>query len=247
MPDFFAPFDDDNLEFDIEDGADSAALGNEEHARHPLDWTGVASGDRSTFTPEQRLAIRGLLHGPFISGAQDKDMYHEVLRSVGAFRAFLGNLMVELVIDEVGEIAYLRDWELLPEGAPSLFRRSPLTHIQTAIVLNLRKKLAHTISGERTIVDANHVFEETLPYQQNRGTDRSKQRTDFDSAWKSLTSRGVVKSTPLAGRWEVSPVLASVFSAEEIAAVHQSYSEMLEQMTPMDTTVVDELMESDDE
>lgn len=233
MPDFFGSFDDHNLASDAE-VADNAG----EH---------TVPGDLGDFTLEQRLAVRGLLQGPFISGAQDKDTYHEIVRSADTLSAFLDNLMVKLVIDEVGEIAYLRDWEPLPEGAASLFRRTPLSHMQTAIVLNLRKKLAHAVSGERTIVDVHHVFEETLPYHPRGGTDRAKQRTEFDSAWKVLVNRGVLKRTPTPGRWEVSPVLASVFSAEEIAAVHHSYSDQLEQRKTVGTTTVDELMESDDE
>lgn len=229
MPDFFGSFDDHDLNSDLET-EDSAG----EHA---------IPGDLGDFTLEQRLAVRGLLQGPFISGAQNKDTYLEIVRSADTLSAFLDNLMVKLVIDEVGEIAYLRDWDPLPEGAPSLFRRRSLTHMQTAVVLNLRKKLAHAVSGERTIVDANHIFEETLPHQPDAGTDRAKQRTIFDNAWSVLTDHGVLKRTPTPGRWEVSPVLATVFSAEEIAAVHHSYTERLEQMTAVETTT----MEDDDE
>lgn len=242
MPDFFGSFDDHDLKTNLET-EDSAG----EHSRYSLDGTDSAPGDLGDFTPEQRLAVRGLLQGPFISGAQDKDKYLEIVRSADTLSAFLDNLMVKLVIDEVGEIAYLRDWDPLPEGAPSLFRRTPLTHMQTVVVLNLRKKLAHAASGERTIVDVNHVFEETLPYHQSGGTDRSRQRTAFDNAWNVLLTRGVLKRTPTPGRWEVSPVLASIFSAEEIAAVHHSYTERLEQGTAAETTMMDESMENDDE
>lgn len=238
MPEFFGSFDDHDLEAE-----DNTA----EPARHSLDGTSSFSGDLGDFTLEQRLAVRGLLRGPFISGARNKDTYHEIVRSADTLSAFLDNMMVTLIIDEVGEIAYLRDWDPLPEGAPSLFRRTPLTHMQTVVVLNLRKKLAHAVSGERTIVDANHVYEETLPYHPSGGTDRTKQRTDFDKAWNVLIDRGVLKKTPTPGRWEVSPVLASIFSAEEIAAVHHSYTERLEQMTAVETPTVDESMEDDDE
>lgn len=238
MPDFFGSFDDHDLKSGT-DVADNAG----EHDRPAFDGTDSIPGDLGNFTLEQRLAVRGLLRGPFISGAQDKDTYHEIVRSADTLSAFLDNLLVKLVIDEVGEIAYLRDWDPLPEGAPSLFRRRPLTHMQTAVVLNLRKKLAHAVSGERTIVDANHIFEETLPYQPEAGTDRAKQRTTFNNAWNVLADHGVLKRTPTPGRWEVSPVLASIFSAEEIAAVHHSYTERLEQMTAVETTT----MEDDDE
>jgi hypothetical protein len=242
MPDFFGSFDDHDLRSGP-DGADNAG----DHDRPSLDGADSVPGDLGDFTLEQRLAVRGLLRGPFISGAQDKATYHEIVRSADTLSAFLDNLLVKLVIDEVGEIAYLRDWDPLPEGAPSLFRRRPLTHMQTTVVLNLRKKLAHAVSGERTIVDANHVFEETLPYQPSGGTDRAKQRTTFDNAWNVLIDHGVLKKTPTPGRWEVSPVLASIFSAEEIAAVHHSYTQRLEQTTAVDTATVDESMENDDE
>ncbi|RSZ66087.1 DUF4194 domain-containing protein [Corynebacterium hylobatis] len=242
MPDFFGSLDDHELTSDT-DVVDNAG----EHDRHPSDGMDAIPGDLGDFTLEQRLAARGLLRGPFISGAQDKDIYHEIVRSAGTLSAFLDNLLVKLVIDEVGEIAYLRDWDPLPEGAPSLFRRRPLTHMQTAVVLNLRKKLAHAVSGERTIVDANHIFEETLPYQPDAGTDRAKQRTTFDNAWNVLADHGVLKRTPTPGRWEVSPVLSSIFSAEEIAAVHHSYTEWSERKDAVGTTTVEESMENNDE
>lgn len=212
--------------------------------------TDVAEGapehDRGTFTMEQRLALRKLLRGPFIAGADDREMYNIVLRSAETFHAYLANLMIDLVIDETGEIAYLREWAELPEGAPSLYQRATLNHIQTAIVLNLRKKLADTISGERTIVDRRDVFEETLPYQQNVGTDRSKQRSDFDGAWNGLIKKNLMKKTPIPDRWEISPVLASIFSAEEVSAVRKSYLEFSEQMTDTDTGSMDESMEDND-
>lgn len=234
MPDHFVSFDDEHFDTAGADGP-------------PHDIESVPAHDRGDFTLEQRLAVRRLLRGPFISGTDDKETYNVVLRSAETFNAYLANLMIDLVIDETGEIAYLREWAELPEGAPSLYQRAPLTHIQTAIVLNLRKKLANTLSGERTIVDRQDVFEETLPYQQNVGTDRSKQQSDFDNAWNGLIKKNLMKKTPIPDRWEISPVLASIFSAEEVAAVRKSYQDFSEQMTGAAAGIMDESMEDDDE
>ena len=77
------------------------------------------------------------------------------------------------------------------------------------------------------MVGEEEVFEATLPYQSAAGNDKAAQRKKFQAAWNKMKDRSIVRTTTTEDRFEISPVLRLIFTAEEVAAVSDSFASLL--------------------
>ena len=107
-------------------------------------------------------------------------------------------------------------------------RKHPLTFMETVVLLHLRHMLVMTSPNERTVVGEEEVFEATLPYQSAAGNDKAAQRKKFQAAWNKMKDRSIVRTTTTEDRFEISPVLRLIFTAEEVAAVSDSFASLLD-------------------
>lgn len=148
----------------------------------------------------------------------------------------LNNLFLTLIVDDTAGVAYTRVWSEDVEDKRALLRTMPLTFMDTVILLHLRRELITSNPNERTIVDEQEVMEATVPYQPTVGTDRVAQQKKFMGSWNKMKNHSIVIKTPTEGRWEVSPVLRILFSAEEIAAVTRSYEAILKDSSEQQET-----------
>lgn len=196
---------------------------------HDSDPTKLYDGDTGTLTSGQRRALAELIRGPYVSTLTSPEIFATVSASREVLAQQLDNLFLTLVIDDNAGVAYTKTWEAEHPDKRAMLRTMSLYFVDTIVLLHLRKALIHTNPNERTIVDENEVFEATLPYQVAEGTDHTKQRKKFDAAWNKFKNNSIVVKTNTAGRFEVSPVLRILFSAEEIATVTASYQSLLEE------------------
>lgn len=189
--------------------------------------------DTGTLTAIQRRALAELIKGPYVSHIKSPEIFTTVSESRAILASQLDNLFLNLVVDDTAGVAYTRLWSVdIPEKR-SLLRTMSLTFMDTVVLLHLRRELVTTNPNERTVVEESDVFEATQPYQGAAGTDHAAQRKKFTGTWNKMVSNSILLKTPTEGRFEVSPVLRIVFSAEEIAQVTESYEALLEeQETP---------------
>lgn len=185
--------------------------------------------DTGTLTGPQRRALTDLLRGPFVSYAKSPEIFTTIAHSRTVLAEQLDNLFLQLIVDEQAGIAYAKSWDEEVAEKRALFRTVSLTFMDTVLLLHLRRELIMTNPNDRAIVDEDEVYEATLPYHALAGTDHTAARKKFDAAWNKMKTNSIVNSTPTEGRFEVSPVLRIIFSADEVAAVSASYDTLQEE------------------
>lgn len=189
--------------------------------------TALYPQDTGTLTGPQRRAFAELIKGPYVSSERKPEVFTTISDSRETLAQQLNNLFLTLIVDDTAGVAYTRVWSEDVEDKRALLRTMPLTFMDTVILLHLRRELITSNPNERTIVDEQEVMEATVPYQPTVGTDRVAQYKKFMGSWNKMKNHSIVMKTPTEGRWEVSPVLRILFSAEEIAAVTRSYEAIL--------------------
>ncbi|MBB5737717.1 MULTISPECIES: DUF4194 domain-containing protein [Xanthomonas] len=182
-------------------------------------------GDTGTLPFDARRALCQLLAGPSIDAQRHGALWPALLRNEAAIRQVLCELFLELVLDREGGVAFTRQADTAELESPSLLRSAPLTFIESVLLLFLRQQLAEADTrGERAVVDEAQLVEALSVYEKNVSTDRA------GFARRVLTAIGKMRDNQLLSRlrgseerYEVSPVLKLLFSAEDVQALVVAY------------------------
>jgi len=112
--------------------------------------------------------------------------------------------------------------------APVLLRSSPLTFIDSVLLLYLRQQLAEADArGNRAVVADTEMAEALAIYEKNLSTDRAGFNRRVAAAVQKMKENHIL--TRLAGqddRHEVSPALKLLFSAEDVSALSNVYRQL---------------------
>ncbi|TQO19933.1 uncharacterized protein DUF4194 [Rhodoglobus vestalii] len=181
------------------------------------------NGDTGVLIEQSRRALLELIKGPYLSGAKTTTLWSALLSDEVAIRSRLHELFLELVIDRVGEFAFVRNVATDERAIPSTVRTAPLTFLDTAMLLVLRRMLLSADSDGRVIVGQEEVYEQLGVY---RSTDRDEH--DFDrrlnSSWNNMKNKlRVIHQAGEEDRAEISPVLRLIVDAEQISAISAEY------------------------
>ncbi len=182
-------------------------------------------GDTGTLPFDARRALCQLLAGPSLDAQRHGALWPALLRHEPAIRRVLCELFLELVLDREGGVAFTRQADTAELESPSLLRSAPLTFIESVLLLFLRQRLAEADTrGERAVVDEAQLVEAMSVYEKNLSTDRA------GFARRVLTAIGKLRDHQLLSRlrgsedrYEVSPVLKLLFSAEDVQALVEAY------------------------
>ena len=109
-------------------------------------------GDTGRLPLDARRALCQLLIGPSIDQLRHAKLWPALIRSEAAIRSSLADLFLELVLDRDSGVAFTRQADTEDVDAPVLLRTSPLTFIDSVLLLYLRQQLA-----EAEAVDAGVV------------------------------------------------------------------------------------------
>lgn len=201
--------------------ADSAA---------PDAGTGLFPGDSGRLPVEARRALCQLLSGPSVDAQRHSKLWPALLRSEAAIRSALADLFLELVLDREAGIAFTRQADTGELEAPVLLRSSPLTFIDSVLLLHLRQQLAEADArGLRAVVEEAQLGEALAVYEKNLSTDRAGFLRRVGNAVQKMKDNHIL--TRLRGedeRYEVSPALKLLFSAEDVAALALVYRQLRE-------------------
>ena len=185
-------------------------------------------GDPGTLPRDTRRALVRLLQGPYLTLELHPDLWNALLTDEVAIRRHLGDLFLELVVDREAGLAFTRNAPDPTGAAPSVMRTMPLTLVDSVLLLHLRTLLLRTTTpGERVFVDRDEIDEQLDVYRPHASTDHAGFLRRVSSSVDKLKRASLLRETDVPERYEISPVLALVFTANEVAAVAAEYRRLL--------------------
>ena len=186
-------------------------------------------GDAGSLPAPARRALAALVRGPHLSAARDEATWRDLLTHADAVRTRLADMYLDLVLDHDDQVAYLRDADA--PDAPAVVREIQLTFTDTVLLLHLRTRLLEAPGGHVT-ADLDAVVDHLRPFRRRSSPDGGGlDGAGFDagvvSGWKRLIAAGLL--LPVDDderRCVISPVLRTLFGAEEIQAVQTEYARL---------------------
>lgn len=204
-------------------------------------------GDTGELRAETRRCLVALLSGPNVDGQRQPSLWSILVRDRKVLQSRLHDIFLDLVVDPEQKVAFIRQ---VPsddgESIPILLRRHQLTFIDSALVLFLRQRLTEADSAnERAVVslqemtDHLSVFEKA---QNNDGVRFDKQCLAAIEKVKALNLIRPIRASD--GRFEISPTLKLLFSAEDIQMLAIAY-ESLKTPSPIREMSMDQAIAKD--
>jgi hypothetical protein len=192
--------------------------------------TGLFDGDSGSLPLDARRALCQLLAGPSLDAGRHSPLWTALLRHETALRSRLCDLFLELVIDREGGVAFTRQFDTGELDTPILLRTSPLTFIDSVLLLHLRQQLAEAEAhGHRAVVEEAALVDALSVYEKSVSTDRAGFAKRVAGAITKMKDNHVLdKLRGSEDRYEVSPALKLLFSAEDVQALAQAYRELRE-------------------
>lgn len=216
---------DDHPHHELDDDTSPASAAASVHSGEPL-----FNGDSGQLPLQARRALCQLLSGPSVDAQRQPVLWTALLRNEPALRALLCELFLELVLDRDGGIAFTRQADTAELDTPSLLRSAPLTFIESVLLLLLRQQLAEADTrGERAVVEELQLVEAMSVYQKNVSTDQAGYGKRVAAAIAKMRDNQLLsKLRGSEDRYEVSPALKLLFSAEDVQALSDAYRDLRE-------------------
>ncbi|NNG19880.1 DUF4194 domain-containing protein [Naumannella sp. ID2617S] len=201
-----------------------ASVSDETLAPHQL-----TRDDHGRLPDDSRRAMVQLLRGPYVHHERHAGLWRAIVRDEAAIRELLGNLYLQLSLDHERGLAFVANAELAELATPKVVRRTPLTLLDTALVLLLRVRLLRDASPSgRVFIGRDEIDDELAPYRPVTNTDASTFAKRINASVEKMKKASVLLGTAEDDRFEISPVLTLVFDAEQVQAVTEEISALVE-------------------
>ncbi|HHH13681.1 MAG TPA: DUF4194 domain-containing protein [Thiolapillus brandeum] len=193
------------------------------------DNSGLYPGDTGTLPLEARRVLVQLLAGPSLDGRRHGRLWPALVQHREAIESRLADLFLELVFDPDLQTAFVRQADTGELDAPILLRRKPLTFLESALLLHLRGLLADAeLRGERAVVDRDEMTEHLALYEPQMNTDHAGFEKKVRAAIEKVKDKNLLSAIRGSeGRFEISPTLKLLFSAEQVAQLARTYRALL--------------------
>jgi len=198
----------------VEEAADSAA--------------GLFAGDKGELPLDTRRVLAQLLAGPSLDGRRHSKLWPALIRDEAVIRGRLCELFLELVIDRDLQVAFTRRADVGDLEAPVLLRVAHLTFLDSVLLLFLRQRLMEAdAQGERAVVATDEMVDHLSVYERAVNTDRAGFHKRIQSSIDKIKKHSILQKIRAAeDRFEISPTLKLLFSAEAILALSEMYQRM---------------------
>lgn len=185
-------------------------------------------GDSGELALDTRRALVQLLAGPSLDGRRHPKLWPILVRDEALIRRRLAEIFLELVIDRDMQIAFTRQADTGELEVPRLLRRAQLTFIDSILLLYLRQSLTQADSqSERAVVSTEEITEYLTLYERTSNTDRAGFKKRINASIDKLKKHSILQKIRSSDdRFEISPTLKLLFSAEEIIALTDLYKRM---------------------
>jgi len=206
---------------------------------------GLFIGDTGELDLDTRRALVQILIGPSIDERRHSKLWSVLLKDEEIIRKRLSDLFLELIIDHNLRVAFTRQADTGDLDVPKLLRSSKLTFIDSVLLLYLRQQLTQADSrGERAVVSREDITEYLQAYEQSANTDRAGFIKRINASIEKIKDRSILqKIRGSEDRFEISPTLKLLFSAEEIGILTKTYQQMASQ--DFSVNLKDEINEED--
>lgn len=183
-------------------------------------------GDTGTLAVDTRRVLVQLLLGPSVDARRQSRLWPVLLRDEEVIRSRLHDLFLEIVIDHEQQVAFTRQVTSEDLEVPILLRKASLTFLETALLLFLRQRLTQAdAQGERAVLSLTEMQEHLSVFERENNPDQAKfdrQVINAVDKAKKLSLLQRIRSSD--ERYEVSPTLKLLFSAEEIQQLARTYA-----------------------
>ncbi len=185
-------------------------------------------GDSGELSLDARRVLVQLLAGPSLDGQRHSKLWPILIRDEMAIRSRLSELFLQLVIDRDLQVAFTRQAETGDLEVPRLLRRANLTFLDSILLLHLRQRLTQAEThGDRAVVSTDEVVEFLGVYEQAGNTDRALFEKRIHASIEKIKKHSILRKIRASeNRFEISPTLKLLFSAEEIQALTRIYHDM---------------------
>lgn len=184
--------------------------------------------DHGELSPSTRRVLLQLIRGPYLRAQAKPNLWSALIRDEAVVRSRLADLYLDLVVDTDAQVAFVRNLEL--EDAPRVVRSNPLTVLDTVLVLFLRRKLLASQSTElRCIVGRDEIEDQLRSYRRAETTDQTGFDKRIAASVNKMRDYAVLLTTEDDDRWEISPVLALIFGADEVAVVTEELTRLAQE------------------
>ena len=186
----------------------------------------VIPGDKGTLPVEARRVLVQLLRGPSVDVRRHPKLWPILLRDEDVITSRLHDIFLELVIDRDQSVAFTRQMAFEQLDIPILLRKAPLTFIESVLVLYLRQRLTQAdAQGDRAVVSNPEMLEHMSVFERQPNPDHAKFEKQSLNAIEKMKTLSLLHKLPGADeRYEVSPTLKLLFSAEDIQALTKVYT-----------------------
>lgn len=185
-------------------------------------------GDSGELALDSRRVLVQLLAGPSLDGRRHAKLWPVLVRDEALISKRLAELFLELVIDRDMQVAFTRQADTAELEVPLLLRRAQLTFVDSVLVLYLRQRLTQADShGERAVVSLDEIMENLSLYERAASTDRAGFAKRIGASVEKVKKHNILqKIRGSEDRFEISPTLKLLFSAEEIQNLGALYQQM---------------------
>jgi len=203
-------------------------------------------GDSGELSLDARRVLVQLLAGPSLDGQRHSKLWPILIRDEAAIRSRLSELFLQLVIDRDLQVAFTRQADTGDLEVPRLLRRANLTFLDSILLLHLRQRLTQAEAhGDRAVVSTDEIVEFLGVYEQAGNTDRALFEKRIHSSIEKIKKHSILRKIRSSeDRFEISPTLKLLFSAEEIQALTRIYHDM---RAPEGLSEQDEQLSSEEE
>lgn len=200
-------------------------------------------GDSGELSLDARRVLVQLLAGPSLDGQRHSKLWPILIRDEAAIRSRLSELFLQLVIDRDLQVAFTRQAETGDLEVPRLLRRANLTFLDSILLLHLRQRLTQAEAhGDRAVVSTDEIVEFLGVYEQAGNTDRALFEKRIHASVEKIKKHSILRKIRSSeDRFEISPTLKLLLSAEEIQALTRIYHDM---RAPEASTEQDDEMQS---
>ncbi len=185
-------------------------------------------GDSGELSLDARRVLVQLLAGPSLDGQRHSKLWPILIRDEGAIRSRLSELFLQLVIDRDLQVAFTRQADTGDLDVPRLLRRAKLTFLDSILLLHLRQRLTQAEAhGDRAVISTDEIIELLSVYERAGNTDRALFEKRIHASIEKIKKQSILRKIRSSDdRFEISPTLKLLFSAEEIQALTRIYHDM---------------------